>query len=85
MLWNGTPGNLVQHHVEALQVAALQLRVPFDHLRLGRLQHAVEAAQDGERQDHLAVVRLLVVAAQQVGDLPQEAGDLGEVGEAAGF
>ncbi len=41
---------------------------------LGRLQHAVQAADDGQRQDDLAVLGLLVVAAEQVGDRPDEAG-----------
>ena len=49
------------------------------HGGLGRLQHAVEPAQHGERQDDLAVLGLLVVAAQQVGDGPDEVGELGEV------
>ena len=35
-----------------------------------RLQDALQAAQHRERQDHLAVVGLLVVAAQKVGDRP---------------
>jgi hypothetical protein len=42
------------------------------HRRLGRLQHAVQTPQHRERQDHLAVVRLPVVAPQQVGDRPDE-------------
>ena len=40
---------------------------------LGRLEHAVEAAQHGERQDDAAVLGGLVGAAQQVGDAPDEA------------
>ena len=43
-------------------------------LLLGRCQHAVHAAKHGERQDHLAVVGLLEVAAQQVCDGPDEGG-----------
>jgi hypothetical protein len=39
---------------------------------LGRLQHAVEAAEHGERENDLAVVGLLVVAAEQVRDGPDE-------------
>ena len=38
------------------------------------LEDAVEPAQDDERQDDLPVLGLLVVAAQQVGDRPDEAG-----------
>ena len=51
-----------------------QLLVSVEHLGLGRLQHAVEAPQHSERQDDLAVPRLLVVPPQQVGDRPDEGG-----------
>ncbi len=51
---------------------ARQLRHPVEHCLLGGLEHAVEAAQHGEGQDHLAVLGLLVVAPQQVGDRPDE-------------
>ena len=38
-------------------------------------EHAVQAAQHGERQDDPAVLALLEVAAQQVGDRPDEGGE----------
>jgi hypothetical protein len=38
----------------------------------GKFQHAVQAAQHGEREDDFAVFRLLVVAAQQVGYGPEK-------------
>jgi hypothetical protein len=41
---------------------------------LGRLKHAVETADDGEREDHPAVLGLLVVAAKEIGDRPDESG-----------
>ncbi len=44
----------------------------FQHLGLGRLQHAVEPAQDDHRQDEPPVLRLLVVAPQQVSHRPDE-------------
>ena len=47
------------------------------HGLLGGLQHAVQATEHGERQDDLAVVGLLVVAAEQVGDRPDERGKIG--------
>jgi hypothetical protein len=47
-----------------------------EHRRLGRLEHAVEAAQHGEGQDDLAVLGLLVVAAEEVGDGPDEGGEV---------
>ena len=71
VLKNCSPGGLLQDRVDVLDLA-LQLRGPVEHLRLGRLQHAVEAAQHRERQDHPAVLGLLVVAPQQVGDRPDE-------------
>jgi hypothetical protein len=39
---------------------------------LGRFQHAVEAPQHGEGQNDLAILRLLVVAAQKISDRPDE-------------
>ncbi len=44
------------------------------HLRLGGGQHAVQAPQHGERQDDAAVFGLLVIAAQQIGNRPDEGG-----------
>jgi hypothetical protein len=52
---------------------ALQRRVPREHFRLRRLEHAVQPAQDDERQDHPPVLGLLVDAAELVGDRPDEA------------
>jgi len=36
------------------------------------LEHLVESAHHHQRQDHLAIVGLLVVAAQQLGDAPDQ-------------
>ena len=47
-----------------------------EYRRLGGFEHAVQPAQHGERQDHLAVRGLLVVATQQVGDGPEESGQI---------
>jgi len=44
------------------------------HFGLGRRKHAVQTPQHGERQDDLAVFRLLVVTAQQVGNRPDKGG-----------
>ena len=43
------------------RLTVAMLGVLGEHLRLGRLQHAVEAAEHDQRQDHLAVLGLLVV------------------------
>ena len=55
------------------------LLVFFQHRGLGVFQHAVQPAQQGERQDHLTVVGLLVIAAQEIGDRPQKSGGGGEI------
>ena len=47
---------------------------PGQHRCLGRLEDAVQAPKDRQGEDHLAVLGLLVVAAEQVGDRPDEAG-----------
>jgi hypothetical protein len=44
----------------------------FEDGGLGGFEDAIQAAQDSERQDDLAVVGLFVVAAEQVGDGPDE-------------
>ena len=51
-----------------------QLRRLGENGVLGRLEDAVEAANDGEGQDDFAVLGLLVVSTEQVGHRPDEAG-----------
>jgi hypothetical protein len=65
-------GDLVQHEIDVLQAALLQLLVPLEHPLLGRLQHRVQPAEDRERQDDLPVLGLLVVAPEKVGHRPDE-------------
>ena len=74
----GLAGGVVEDRLEVLHRAALEAFVSGQHLGLGGLKDAVEATQDGERQDHLAVLGRLVGAAQQVGDDPDEADLVGE-------
>ena len=50
----------------------LQLLVPSEHVGLDRSEHAVGPAEDREREDDLAVLRLLVVTPQQVSHRPDE-------------
>ena len=51
-----------------------------EHVLLGRLEHRVEPAQDGHRQDHVAVFAAHVeVAKDVVGDAPDEARDAVEL------
>lgn len=50
-----------------------------DHRFLGRFQHTFHAPQQGERQDDAAVLRLLEVTAQQIGNRPEKGCRLGMV------
>lgn len=62
------------------QIRPAFLRVGLtDHRFLGRLQHTFHPPQQGERQDDAAVLRLLEVTAQQVGNRPEKGGGLGMV------
>jgi hypothetical protein len=51
--------------VDVLDLAG-QLLVPLQHVGLRRLPYTVEPTENHERQDDLPVLRLLVVAAEQV-------------------
>jgi len=48
----------------------------LQHGELGGFQHAIEAAEDAERKDDLAVFGLFLVAAQEIGDGPDEGGEI---------
>ena len=61
-----------QHRLDVFDAGALESLVPRQHVRLRRLKHTVEATQHDHWQDHLAVLRLLVVAPKEVGDRPDE-------------
>lgn len=76
--------------VKGLLALALEERVQVDatflallelsqDLGFRALQHAVKAPQESEGKDDLAVVRLLVVAPEQVGDRPEEVGEFGKI------
>jgi len=69
----GLPGDVFEHRLGVGKLTALEALMPREHRGLGRLEHAVEAAEHGERQDHAAVLGGLVGAAQQIGDTPDEA------------
>ena len=59
-------------HDGGVDLARLNLFVLGKHLVLGRFEDAVQAAQDGERQNHVAVLVGLIRPPQQVGDLPDQ-------------
>lgn len=60
-------------HIDIRVHTLFHLRGIFGkHGGLGCFQNAVEAAQHGERQNHLAIFRLLVVTTQKVGNRPDE-------------
>ena len=66
-------GDRLEDRADVLD-AALEGREAVEDLVLRRLEDAVEPAQHDERQDDPPVLGLLVVAPQQVGDRPDEAG-----------
>ena len=68
---------LAQEEGVGVQPGLLPVVLLGQHGSLGGLQHAVEAAQHRERKDDFAIFGLLVVAAQQVGDGPDERGEVG--------
>ena len=65
------PG-LAQQERFGIHFGLLPFRQLGQHGRLGGFQHAVQPPQHGERQDDFAVFGLLVIAAQQIGDGPDE-------------
>ena len=78
VLWNALAGDAVEDGLGVLDRAVLELLAPGEHLGLGGFEDAVEAAQNRERQDDLAVLGRLVGAAQEVGHRPDEADLVGE-------
>ena len=68
---------LAQQEGLGIQAGRLAGFLLGQHGGLGGFQHAIQAAQHGEGQDDLAVFGLLVVAAQEVGDGPDEGGKVG--------
>jgi hypothetical protein len=65
------PG-LAQQEGFRVDAAPLFTGVFGQHRLFGAFEHAIEAAQHGERQNDLTVFRLLVIAPQQVSDRPDE-------------
>jgi hypothetical protein len=53
--------------------------LPLQDALLGVCQHAVQPAQDGQRQDDVLVLTPLEGVADQVRDAPEEADDLAMV------
>ena len=60
-----------------IQAGRLAFRFFRQDRRLAGFQQAVEPPQHGEGKDDLAVLRLLVVAPEQIGDGPDEGGKVG--------
>src|SRR5262249_49104680 len=74
----GDASDAVEDGAEVPDLAALQALVPGQYLLSGDVEYTVEAPEHGKWQDDLAVVRLLVIAPEQVGNAPDKAGDLVE-------
>jgi len=49
-----------------------------EHGRFCGLQHTTQPAQDGEGEDHLTIIGLLVVPAQEIGHGPDEGGEIAQ-------
>lgn len=65
----------VDHFLDRLSVVfvlSFKLLVHGNHLILGLLQDAVEAAQNGERDHHPTILRRSVGAAKEVSDVPDD-------------
>jgi hypothetical protein len=75
----GEARNLGELPVEVLQPSVPQLGLPREDLLLGVGQHAVEAAQHGQRQNYVLIPAAPEGVANQVGDPPEEADDLAMV------
>jgi len=73
----GEAGGSLQLAAPVFQAAVAQLGVPRQDLLLGGSEDAVEAAEDGEREDHVLVLPALEAVADQVRDVPDEADDFG--------
>ena len=72
----GLAGRLPQGLVLVDDARLVERGLHVEHGLLGRLEHRVEAAQDGHRQDDVAVLAADVEVAQDVvGDAPDEVGD----------
>ena len=76
---------LLQQERLGVHLRLLALGVLGQHGGLGFLQHAVESAQHGEWQDHLAVFGLLVVAPEEISDGPDERREIGVGHDGLGF
>ena len=68
-----------EHLVQVVILGADGLMARSHRITRG-LQHAIEAAQDGEGQDDLAVFVFFVRTAQQLGVLPDQVGKFGHSG-----
>ena len=72
-------GQVVEDGVDIGNALAVQFGMALEHGFLARCQHGIETAQHRERQHHALVLRRAIGAAQQVGDRPDEVGELLEV------
>ncbi|MNJ40056.1 hypothetical protein D3C77_349410 [compost metagenome] len=72
-------GSAQQNHLANGIGAAFLSEGLLDHLILGRREHTLHAPQQGERQYDAAVLGLLEVTAQQIGNGPKKRGRLGMI------
>ena len=76
MLCKGTPVMRLRMGSRFLTWPPCRLSYLVSTCLPGGVENTVETPEHGERQDDLAVLRLLVIAPEQIGDAPDKAGDL---------
>ena len=76
---------LVQQPVESIivELAPFALIKIRQYLRLGRRQHTIEAPQHRHRQHDAFILWRSVGTAEQIGDLPDEIGEVVVIGHGA--
>ena len=81
-------GHRAERKLEVLNARSLKFLASRDDLVARRLHDLVQAPHYDEREDDLAVVSLLVVAAKQLGDAPDQVrvvADLAQAGRWHGW
>jgi hypothetical protein len=70
------PRNFLKQATDYVLRFRLNRRMLFEDLFLGKRKQAIEAPEDGERQNDLAILVPFVWPAEQITDTPDEVGKL---------
>lgn len=73
------PGDALERGADVLDTLFLKRLVLVQHLVFRRLGHAIETAENRQREDDLLILRLLVVLPKKVRDRPDTVGLLVEI------